>query len=107
MNLLKRVGNIIKDSNETNIDSALLKEDAEKALYDFSKNFEEKSKTELSNNNYEKYFKNILAGKEVINSFFDNVMVMDKDENIKKNRIALLKNLDNAFKVVADIKVID
>jgi glycyl-tRNA synthetase beta chain len=34
-------------------------------------------------------------------------MVMDKDENIKNNRIALLKNLDNAFKLVADIKVID
>ncbi len=107
VNLLKRVGNIIKDSTETNIDSSLLKEDAEKALYNFSKDFEEKSKTELSNNNYEKYFKNILAGKEVINSFFDNVMVMDKDENIKNNRIALLKNLDNAFKLVADIKVID
>jgi glycyl-tRNA synthetase beta subunit len=34
-------------------------------------------------------------------------MVMDKDEMIKNNRIAILKSLDNAFKQVADIKVID
>ena len=56
---------------------------------------------------FEKYFHLILSGKNIINSFFDSVMVMDKDEMIKNNRIAILKSLDNAFKQVADIKVID
>ena len=107
VNLLKRVGNIIKDSKETYVDSSLLKEEAEISLYNFAKEFEEKSKVELANKNYEKYFKNILVGKAIINKFFDSVMVMDKDEAIKNNRVALLKSLDLAFKVVADIKVID
>lgn len=107
VNLLKRVGNIAKDSKDTYVDESLLKEEAEIALFGFAKEFEEKSKTELVNKNYEKYFKNILLGRDIINRFFDNVMVMDKDESIKNNRMALLKSLDLAFKTVADIKVID
>lgn len=107
VNLLKRVGNIIKDTKEAPLNKELLKEEAEIALYNFAKDFENKATIELENNNYEKYLKNILAGKEIINKFFDAVMVMDKDEAIKNNRIALLKTLDIAFKAVADIKVID
>ena len=37
-----------------------------------------------------------------INNFFDNVMVMDKDEQIKNNRLALLKNIDTLIKSTAD-----
>ena len=37
-----------------------------------------------------------------INNFFDNVMVMDKDEQIKNNRLALLKNIDTLIKSIAD-----
>ena len=41
-----------------------------------------------------------------INNFFDNVMVMDKDENIKHNRLALLKNIDDLIKTIADFSKI-
>ena len=56
---------------------------------------------------FEKYFHLILSGKNIINSFFDSVMVMDKNEEIKNNRIAILKSLDIQFKKVADIKEIE
>ena len=85
----------------------MLKDEAEIGLVNFAEEFNLKAQTELSNNNYEKYFKDILSGKTIINNFFESVMVMDKDEMIKNNRIAILKSLDNAFKQVADIKVID
>ena len=107
INLLKRIENIIKDSKNSEINKELLKDEAEIALVSFSEEFSIKAQTELSNNNYEKYFKDILAGKTIINNFFESVMVMDKDEAIKNNRIAILKLLDNAFKKVADIKVIE
>ena len=107
INLLKRIENIIKDSKNSEINKELLKDEAEIALVSFSEEFSIKAQTELSNNNYEKYFKDILAGKTIINNFFESVMVMDKDEAIKNNRIAILKSLDNAFKKVADIKVIE
>lgn len=38
-----------------------------------------------------------------INNFFDNVLVMDKDEKIKRNRLALLQHLSELLKSVADI----
>ena len=107
INLLKRIENIIKDSKNSEINKELLKDEAEIALVNFAEEFNLKAQTELSNNNYEKYFKDILSGKTIINNFFESVMVMDKDEMIKNNRIAILKSLDNAFKQVADIKVID
>lgn len=107
INLLKRIENIIKDSKTSEINKELLKDEAEIAIVNFAEEFNLKAQTELSNNNYEKYFKDILSGKTIINNFFESVMVMDKDEMIKNNRIAILKSLDNAFKQVADIKVID
>lgn len=39
----------------------------------------------------------------VINNFFDKVLVMDKDENIKRNRLALLQELAQLLKSVADL----
>jgi glycyl-tRNA synthetase beta chain len=84
-----------------------MSEDAEKALYDFAIDFEAVSKQELENKNFEKYLKEILKGKKVINEFFDNIMVMDKDEAIRNNRLSLLKKLDILFKQVADITELD
>jgi glycyl-tRNA synthetase beta chain len=39
----------------------------------------------------------------VINNFFDKVLVMDRDENIKRNRLALLQELVQLLKSVADL----
>jgi len=39
----------------------------------------------------------------VINNFFDRVLVMDKNEHIKRNRIALIQELSELLKSVADI----
>lgn len=107
VNLLKRVGNIAKDGDETNLNKEVLEVEAEINLYDFVSEFELVAKQDLENNNYEKYFREILKGREIINNFFDNVMVMDKDEKIKNNRLALLKGLDRLFKQVADITELD
>lgn len=107
VNLLKRVANIIKDIPLQSINKDLLKEASEIALVNYAEDFNAKSQVELGNKNYEKYFKEILSGKNIINNFFDNVMVMDKDEEIKNNRIAILQSLDTAFQQVADIKVIE
>lgn len=41
-----------------------------------------------------------------INEFFDNVLVMDKNENIRENRLSLLSNLLNIFKEFASFEEI-
>lgn len=107
VNLIKRIENIVKDSGNLDINYDLLVENTEKDLAKFAREFAEKSNEFLLEKDFEKYFHLILSGKNIINSFFDSVMVMDKNEEIKNNRIAILKSLDIQFKKVADIKEIE
>ncbi|MGP1955046.1 MAG: DALR anticodon-binding domain-containing protein, partial [Arsenophonus sp. NC-QC1-MAG3] len=43
---------------------------------------------------------------EVIDAFFDNVMVMDADQIVRINRLTLLSQLRNLFLQVADISLL-
>jgi glycyl-tRNA synthetase beta chain len=108
VSLLKRVGNISKDYKGTvNISEELLKEDSEKSLHNFYMEFMGISEEILSKNDYLTYLKTILSGKEVIDSFFDSVMVMDKDDSIKNNRLSLLTSLNTIFNRVANLSLIE
>ncbi|MEI6857617.1 glycine--tRNA ligase subunit beta [Psychrilyobacter sp.] len=108
VSLLKRVGNISKDhEGAVNISKELLKEDAEKSLYNFYMEFVSVSEEILGKNDYLTYLKTILSGKEIIDNFFDSVMVMDKDENIKDNRLSLLASLNTIFNRVANLNLIE
>ena len=55
-------------------------------------------------------YQTILASladlREVVDTFFDNVMVMADDEALKKNRLTLLNNLRNLFLQIADISLL-
>ena len=44
--------------------------------------------------------------RDVVDTFFDNVMVMADDEALKINRLTLLNTLRNQFLNVADISVL-
>lgn len=55
---------------------------------------------------YDKGLLSLLQLTDVINEFFDNVMVMDNDETIKNNRLSLLKLIDNMIKSIFDAKKI-
>jgi glycyl-tRNA synthetase beta chain len=108
VSLLKRVGNISKDyKGAVNISEDLLKEDAEKSLYNFYMEFMGMSEEILGKNDYLTYLKTILSGKEIIDGFFDSVMVMDKDEDVKNNRLALLTSLNTIFNRVANLNLIE
>lgn len=108
VSLLKRVGNISKDYKEkVNINEELLKEEAEKSLYNFYMGFVSVSEEILAKNDYLFYLKTIFSGKEIIDNFFDSVMVMDKDENIKNNRLSLLTSLNIIFNRVANLSLIE
>lgn len=105
--LLKRVGNISKDHHEKAISTDLLVEDAEKELHKFYVDLDSKTELNLQTKSYEEFFRNILAGKNVINRFFDSVMVMDKDQSLKNNRLSLLKSLNEIFNRVAKLNLIE
>ncbi len=96
--IAKRVHRIIPEGwKETKVREDLLIQKEEKELYEKLKELEkEKIENPLQ----------LLKLKDYINSFFDNVRVMAEEEEIKRNRISLLKRIDNLFKIFGDFNEI-
>lgn len=101
-----RVGNISKKAEDTNIDESLFALDEEKALYQAYSEVNGEVADALAKGEYKQAVEAMKALTAPINNFFDNVMVMDKDEKIKHNRLALLKTIDNLIKTIADFSKI-
>lgn len=97
-----RVGNISKKAENNVINEALFTLDEEKALYNTYVAVTKDVETALNNKDYKTAIDKMQELTAPINNFFDNVMVMDKDEQIKNNRLALLKNIDTLIKSIAD-----
>ena len=100
----KRVANITKDfdvSHDLYIDTDLLSEDAEKALYTaFTKQQKE------IYTSYEAELDALFALRPELDSFFDNVMVNAEDEAVRTNRKSLVGSIYKALLNIADIKEI-
>jgi glycyl-tRNA synthetase beta chain len=110
--VFKRINNILNQAKKQNInikttvDKSLLTEDSEKNLFEkaiISKNLIEKYTT---NNDYDKIFDTVLELKTCIDSFFDKVMIMVNEENIKLNRISLLMYIKNIFSGFIDFSIL-
>lgn len=90
-----RVLRILKDDVSVSVDKSLFSYDAEKDLY----NAVEKL---VFNGDYSKYLSDLIEINPVVTKFFDDVLVMDKDEKIKNNRLALLNELKNKYIMLTD-----
>lgn len=94
----KRIYNITKNHNiEGDIKENLFEKDEEKNLYEFylsiKKDIEKRNIMEL-----EKIYEKFIESVDIINRFFENILVMVEDEKIRINRLNLLKNLLNIFR---------
>lgn len=56
--------------------------------------------------NWSEYFKVLTQFNQAINQFFDNVMVMDEDLDIRRNRLSLLKHLHGLFNKACNLSEI-
>lgn len=101
-----RVGNISKKAESETINPELFALAEEKALYEAYEIVAKEVQTALNANDYKVAIDKMQTLTAPINNFFDNVMVMDKDEQIKNNRLALLKNIDTLIKTIADFSKI-
>lgn len=90
-----RVLRILKEDITINIDENLFVIDAEKSLYKAIKSVE-------FDGDYNKYLQDLININPVVTKFFDDVLVMDKDEKIKNNRLALLSELKNKYIMLTD-----
>ncbi|CAG2155629.1 unnamed protein product [Oppiella nova] len=104
----KRVANILaKEAAPTGeIVEAKLLEDAEKALYTEIQNIKPAVQPLLDAKDYTTALSKLAALRAPIDAFFENVMVMADDAELKANRLRLLAQLRDLFTSVADISVL-
>ncbi len=102
----KRVVNIIKEPETTPVNPELLQSAAEQALFAAVRDTEGVVEGSLAASDYAEALEAMAQLKGFIDSFFDSVLVMDKDEDIRRNRLALLTRIHNLFTGVADFKKI-
>lgn len=101
----KRISNILKKQQATvaaGVDAKLLLEAAEKELYHQLTQVAASASQLFAQRNYLAGLNALAQLRPVVDAFFDNVMVMAEDEQLKLNRLALLQQLSQQFLQVAD-----
>ena len=99
-----RINNLTKDINFTEIDEELLKEDAEKNLYNKFVENDKKFKEGLASENYKDAMDALNDLVPSIDAFFESVMVMAEDENIRHNRLALINSIEENIQKILKIE---
>ena len=90
-----RVIRIIKDSGSNQVNEQYFVEPVEKTLYNEVKTVSETS-------DYKIYLESLEKLNPTVTKFFEDVLVMDKNENVKNNRISLLTLLKEKYDYLAD-----
>ena len=90
-----RVLRILKEDSKKTVNKALFKEPAESMLLS-------QIETVSENVDYNQYLKQLEEINPSVEKFFNDVLVMDKDENVKENRLALLTLLKSKYTHLAD-----
>ena len=99
---IKRLCNIIPKTTLPSIKSDLLLLEEEKNLHKASEKLHNEVKTLIKE---KRFYDSLAAFSEItapVNNFFDKVLVMDKNEEIKANRLALLKGVWRTSSILAD-----
>jgi glycyl-tRNA synthetase beta chain len=102
----KRVGNILKKSAgeaSPEVDSALLADSAEAALYASLLRVETKADIAFRRGEYTPSLQALAALKAPVDTFFDHVMVNAEDPALRANRLGLLAKLHAAMNRIADL----
>jgi len=101
-----RMYNLVKDVEYTGVNSDLLKEDAEKALFEAASKASEASLAAWEAGDYAAVVAVPATLVPTINQFFEDVMVMDKDEAIKTNRLQLVRLAYSVMAIIGDISAL-
>ena len=101
-----RMYNLVKDVTYTGVDESLLKEEAERALYEMATKASEASIDAWDKNDYDAVVAVPATLVPAINTFFEDVMVMDKDEAIKANRLQLVRLAYSVMAIIGDISAL-
>ena len=102
----KRIRNILRSADEQvrdGVTSELLIETSEQSLYRKAKEVNQRIEPLLDKSDHSGVLHELAVLKEPIDQFFDEVMVMDENIELRMNRVALVSFVNNMFLKVADI----
>ena len=104
----KRIRNILKkaDSVSDSISESLLSEKAEHELYSQLKTVTTIVSPKFDQRDYSSALSDLAKLRPSIDQYFEDVMVMDENEDIRNNRIATLAHVNKLFSTVADISLL-
>lgn len=100
-----RVSTLARDFSSTEVKRDLLSED-EIELYDSYNNIESKVLGLIEKKEYDKALDLLSTLSNPISDYFEKVMVMVEDEELKNNRLALLRKIYNTMMMVGDLSKI-
>ncbi len=98
-----RMYNLVKDVTFTEVNTALFNEPAETALYEAASKAVAASEAAWTDNDYSTVVSTPEILIPVINKFFEDVMIMDKDEAIKNNRLQLVRLAYTVMDIIGDV----
>ncbi|MGM9531766.1 glycine--tRNA ligase subunit beta [Intestinibacter sp.] len=101
-----RVSTLAEKAESDKVDEALLKEDPEVKLNAGFKEIKAQVEGFLANKEYNKALDAFASIKPLVDNLFDNVMIMDKDEAVKANRLGLLKQIYDTMLTICDLSKI-
>ncbi|MBV8031981.1 MAG: glycine--tRNA ligase subunit beta, partial [Betaproteobacteria bacterium] len=101
----KRIGNILKQAGALpkEFDASLLSQPEEKALAAAFQATEKSFDAAYRELQFTRALQALASLKAPVDAFFDKVMVMDKDERIRANRIGFLGRLHGTMNRIADL----
>jgi glycyl-tRNA synthetase beta chain len=99
---IKRVNNILSETDLPPVEDGLLIEEAEKRLNEKISSIRSSLQDLIEKQNYETSLSILFSSTESINLFFDKVLVMDKDEKVRQNRLSLLNEVWKTASSFAD-----
>ncbi len=102
----KRIANILRKANLTppaEVDAQHLKEKAEKRLFDSIEGLRVAVADATARHEYTGALGRLAELRPAVDAFFDSVLVMDADPQLRANRLSLLAQLRGLFSGVADL----
>lgn len=89
-----RISRILNEDVDVQVNPALFVHESEKKLFE--------NVNKIKNDSYEMLFEGLVQANPSIEKFFEDVLVMDKDEKIKQNRLAMLTILKRKYNLITD-----
>jgi glycyl-tRNA synthetase beta chain len=104
---LLRCKNIIKKKEISEININLFKEKSEMEIFEVLLATNKKIDALMIIDDYKNSIKELGLLSDIVNDFFDNILIMDEDFSIRQNRINIVKSIVDTYLKIADFTLLN